>query len=52
MIFCASDQLVWYVEFIHYVRGEHTRESDIDILVEFTQPVGLFEFVGLEDWLF
>jgi len=34
-----------------YVRGEHTRESDIDILVEFTQPVGLFEFAGLEEYL-
>lgn len=28
-------------------RGEETPESDIDILVEFHQPVGLFEFAAL-----
>ncbi len=34
-----------------YVRGEQTKKSDIDILVEFTQPVGLFTFIGLEEYL-
>jgi len=29
-------------------RGEAGPESDIDILVEFAQPVGLFEFVRLK----
>jgi len=33
------------------VRGEQTRGSDIDILVEFDQPVGLFEFMELEEYL-
>ncbi len=34
-----------------YVRGEQTEKSDIDVLVEFTQPVGLFTFIGLEEYL-
>ena len=29
-------------------RNEATEESDIDILVEFSQPVGLFEFVRIK----
>ena len=36
-------------------RGEATSSSDVDILVEFNRPVGLFEFVRLkmvlEEWL-
>ena len=33
------------------VRGDQKRGSDIDILVEFGQPVGLFEFMELEEYL-
>jgi uncharacterized protein len=29
-------------------RDEATDESDIDLLVEFSQPIGIFEFVGLK----
>jgi predicted nucleotidyltransferase len=32
-------------------RNEETEESDIDILIEFGQPVGLFEFVRIKDQL-
>ena len=32
-------------------RGEATRTSDIDILVEFDRPVGLFEFIRLKLYL-
>ena len=28
-----------------YVRGEQTPESDIDILVAFSSPVGFFKFI-------
>lgn len=31
-----------------YVRGEQTRKSDLDILVEFTQTPTLLEFVHLK----
>jgi hypothetical protein len=34
-----------------FVRGEQKRDSDVDILVEFAEPVGLFEFIALEDYL-
>jgi uncharacterized protein len=32
-------------------RGEATPASDIDMLVEFARPVGLFEFIRLELYL-
>lgn len=34
-----------------YARGEQGKNSDIDMLVEFTQPVGLFTFIELEYYL-
>lgn len=34
-----------------YVRNEAKQRSDLDILVEFAQPVGLFEFMDLEEYL-
>ena len=34
-----------------YVRGEQKRGSDVDVLVEFEEPVGLFEFMRLEYYL-
>jgi predicted nucleotidyltransferase len=34
-----------------YVRGEQTDDSDLDLLVTFTETPGLFEFVGLKHHL-
>lgn len=34
-----------------YVRGEQNKKSDLDILVDFSEPIGLFKFVELEDFL-
>ena len=34
-----------------YVRREQKGESDLDVLVEFSEPVGLFKFIELEDFL-
>lgn len=34
-----------------YVRGEQKKKSDLDILVDFSEPIGLFKFVELEDFL-
>jgi len=31
-----------------FVRGEQRKRSDLDILVEFDQPISLLEFVALE----
>ena len=33
------------------IRGEHEGDSDLDILVEFTTPPTLFQFVRLQDEL-
>ncbi len=32
-------------------RGDARQDSDIDLLVEFTEPVGLFEFARLQRFL-
>ena len=34
-----------------YVRGEQKEKSDVDVLVEFEEPVGLFEFMDLEAYI-
>ncbi len=31
-----------------YVRGEQKGSSDVDVLVEFDDPIGLFEFMKLK----
>jgi predicted nucleotidyltransferase len=33
-----------------YVRGEESEESDIDILVEFSEPIG-WEFIDVKEFL-
>ncbi len=34
-----------------FSHGEEREDSDIDILVEFTEPVGFFLFIDLENYL-
>jgi len=34
-----------------YTRGEQTENSDLDVLVEFRERVGLFKFLELEAYL-
>jgi predicted nucleotidyltransferase len=34
-----------------FVRGEQRKASDVDVLVEFVELVGFFEFMALEDYL-
>jgi predicted nucleotidyltransferase len=34
-----------------YIRGKQKHKSDVDVLVEFSEPVGLFEFMDLEEYL-
>lgn len=33
------------------VRGEDTKDSDIDLIVDFSEPIGLMDLVGLEFYL-
>ena len=32
-------------------RGDNTETSDIDVLVQFSEPIGMFKFIQLEDRL-
>lgn len=34
-----------------FARNKQTKKSDIDILVEFNQPIDFFDFIDLEDKL-
>jgi len=34
-----------------YVRNEQTSQSDVDILVDFSAPISLFEFIDMEEEL-
>ena len=34
-----------------YDRGEENKKSDLDVLVEFKKPVGIFAFMNLEEYL-
>ncbi len=34
-----------------YVRDEQKDKSDVDILVEFSKPIGFFKFMELEEYL-
>jgi predicted nucleotidyltransferase len=34
-----------------YVRGKSNKKSDVDVLVEFSEPIGMFEFLDLEEYL-
>ena len=34
-----------------YVRDEQAEDSDLDILVDFTAPISLFEFIDIEEEL-
>ncbi len=43
--------VTWIGVFGSYVRGEQEKTSDLDILVEFEQPIGFFKFLELEEYL-
>jgi len=34
-----------------YIWGKQNKNSDIDVLVEFSEPIGLFRFMDLEEYL-
>lgn len=34
-----------------YVRGEQNETNDVDILVDFDKPIGMFKFLELEEYL-
>lgn len=34
-----------------YVRGEQKKKSDLDVLVDFTEPVSLLKFIEMENYI-
>ena len=34
-----------------FVRGEHSADSDLDVLVDFNRPIGMFRFIDLNNRL-
>jgi predicted nucleotidyltransferase len=40
--------IVYVALFGSLARGKATKKSDVDLLVRFSKPVGLFKFVGIE----
>ncbi len=34
-----------------FIQGNQDKDSDVDILVDFSKPVGLIEFIKLEEYL-
>jgi len=47
--FCKDNGIKWMAIFGSAVRGTMDSDSDVDVLVEFYQPKGLFELVRIED---
>ena len=48
---CRRNDISYCAVFGSFARGEATDESDIDLLVKFSKPIGLFGFVGVEQEL-
>lgn len=40
-----------FLLFGSYAKKQQTSDSDIDLLVSFTKPVDMFEFIDLQDYL-
>lgn len=40
-----------FLLFGSYAKQQQTSDSDIDLLVSFTKPVDMFEFIDLQDYL-
>ena len=52
MVFLRSEYHVKTIGvFGSFSRGEEQRSSDVDILVEFLEPLGMFKFIELEESL-
>lgn len=44
---CKRNDVSYCAVFGSFARGEATDKSDIDLLVKFSKPIGLFGFVGV-----
>ena len=46
--FLKSKGVTKVAVFGSYLRNEENSESDIDVIIDYTRPMGLMEFVGIE----
>ena len=46
---CEENNVAMLGVFGSVSRGEDTQESDIDLLIKLQQPIGLIDFIKLED---
>lgn len=46
--FAKRNSINYVAVFGSFARGEQTKKSDIDLMVSFTRPIGLFEFVDVK----
>ena len=46
---CRENNIAMLGVFGSVARGEDTPESDVDLLIKLNKPVGLIEFIRLED---
>lgn len=49
--YCRTNNIRWLAVFGSALRGDMRPESDVDLLVEFTEPVGLFTLCRIEEEL-
>jgi len=49
--YCAANNIRWLAVFGSALRGNFRADSDIDLLVEFNEPVGLFAICRVEEEL-
>lgn len=48
-VICRENRIAMLGVFGSVARGEDTPESDVDLLVKLGEPIGLIEFIQLED---
>lgn len=48
---CQRNDIEFCAVFGSFARGEATETSDVDLLVRFSKPIGLFGFVGVQQEL-
>lgn len=46
--FAKKNKITYVALFGSFARGEETKKSDVDLVVRFSKPIGLFDFVGVQ----
>lgn len=46
--FAKKNKITYVALFGSFARGEQTKKSDVDLVVRFSKPIGLFDFVGIK----